>query len=217
MRSYGGEVDLVDTRPRRRAAKVAEVSRRHPDAYLGSAYDDALVIAGNARSDTSSQRSPPEPFDAVVVPLGGGGLTSGVVHGLQRAGIRHRRLGRRAAARQRRGAQSCARGESSATSPTEAATIADGARTLALGKHNWAILEHGAGRHRRGRRGGDPRRRAAALRRSPTSRPSRPERSTIGAAPDLSPSASATRSGRCVVSGGNVDPAALPRAPPEPA
>ena len=72
MRSFGGEVVFVDTQRETRAAKVAEVFARHPDAYLGSAFDDPLVIAGNASlgHELAALASAGRTFDAVVVPLG---------------------------------------------------------------------------------------------------------------------------------------------------
>src|SRR5262245_31747864 len=48
VREYGGGVDLIDTREKSRAARVEELARENPDAYVASAYDDRLVIEGNS-------------------------------------------------------------------------------------------------------------------------------------------------------------------------
>src|SRR5262245_4115491 len=48
VREYGGTVDLIDTRTKSRSARVRELGSAHPEAYLASAYDDPLVIEGNA-------------------------------------------------------------------------------------------------------------------------------------------------------------------------
>ncbi len=143
VRQFGGEVVFVDTQRETRAAKVAEVFAAHPDAYLGSAYDDPLVISGNASlgHELAALAFAGRPFDAVVVPLGGGGLTAGMVQGLRESGYAAAVWGAEPLLAND-GAQSLRAGRI-VKSEREGATIADGARTLSLGVHNWAILEHG--------------------------------------------------------------------------
>src|ERR1700723_3973536 len=48
VREYGAEVALVDVRAKSRAERVAELSKRHPRAYVASASDDPHVILGNS-------------------------------------------------------------------------------------------------------------------------------------------------------------------------
>ena len=136
-------VVFVDTARETRAAKVAEVFAEHPDAYLGSAFDDPYVIAGNASlaHELAAVARAGRPFDDVIVPLGGGGLTAGMVSGLREAGYEAAVWGAEPLLAND-GAQSLRAGEI-VKSAVEGATIADGARTLALGTHNWAILQHG--------------------------------------------------------------------------
>ena len=143
VRQFGGEVVFVDTRHETRAAKVAEVFAQHPDAYLGSAYDDPLVIGGNASlaHELAAVARAGRPFDAVIVPLGGGGLTAGMVHGLREAGYEAAVWGAEPLLAND-GAQSLRAGRI-VRYEIEGSTIADGARTLALGAHNWAILQNG--------------------------------------------------------------------------
>lgn len=143
VRQFGGEVVFVDTARETRAAKVAEVFAAHPDAYLGSAYDDPLVISGNASlgHELAALARAGQSFDAVVVPLGGGGLTAGMVQGLRESGNEAAVWGAEPLLAND-GAQSLRAGRI-VKAEREGATIADGARTLSLGVHNWAILEHG--------------------------------------------------------------------------
>ena len=206
VRDYGGEVVFVDTARETRAAKVAEVATAHPEAYLGSAYDDDLVIAGNAslgRELAALARSGLE-FDAVVVPVGGGGLSSGMVQGLTEsahpAGIwgAEPLLSNDAAQSFRAGRL--------VRSVTEGDTIADGARTLSLGERNWAIL-------RRGLAGiievDEPEiRTAVRLLSELANLKAEPTGALPLAALLTAPERFRGQRVACVVSGGNVDPAA---------
>lgn len=139
VREYGGTVEPVDVRVKSRAQRVEELSREHPEAFVSSAYDHPLVIAGNA---SLGRELAPLDFDDVVVAVGGGGLSSGVIQGLRESGNTRTRvvgaeplLGNDAARSLREGR--IVRNES------EPLTIADGARTVSLGEHNWAILKDG--------------------------------------------------------------------------
>jgi threo-3-hydroxy-L-aspartate ammonia-lyase len=136
VRGYGATVDLVDTTRVGRNERVAQLARQMPDAYFASAYDDDLVIQGNA---TLGDELAIEGFDVVVVPVGGGGLISGIVTGLNR----HPKpsiiygaepmLGNDAARSLKAGKL--------VQNETEPMTIADGARTISLGHRNWAIIK----------------------------------------------------------------------------
>jgi threonine dehydratase len=137
---YGGQVDFVDVRSKSRAARVAELAAERPEAYIASAYDDPLVIEGNSSLGEELARIDRAP-DCVVAPVGGGGLTSGIVTGLRRAGSSAAVVGAEPllgndAARSLRAGRIVA-------NQTEPQTIADGARTVSLGVHNWPILKEG--------------------------------------------------------------------------
>ena len=138
VRSYGATVDLVDTKTVGRSARVARLAAEMPDAYVASAYDDLLVIDGNA---SLGDELSPKNFDVVVAPIGGGGLISGISKGLCRNGSEtvligaEPLLGNDAARSLKAGAI--------VANESEPATIADGARTLSLGKHNWEIIKTG--------------------------------------------------------------------------
>jgi len=144
VRGYGATADLVDVRNTPRATRVAQLASDDLSAYVASAYDDPLVIAGNAtlgRELAMLHNAPNGGFDAILVPVGGGGLASGIITGLQEQGASvpviavEPLLGNDFA-------QSFRAGHRVALQK-EASTIADGARTMSVGVHNWAILKHG--------------------------------------------------------------------------
>lgn len=140
VRSYGATTDLIDTTAISREERVAQLRAEHPDAYVASAYDDEFVIEGNSslgRELAAVQGG----FDAVIAPIGGGGLTAGLIRGLRAAGSAIPVYAAEPAIAND-AAQSFRTGHI-VKSATEVQTMADGARTRAIGKHNWAILQHG--------------------------------------------------------------------------
>jgi threonine dehydratase len=138
--SYGATVDLVDVKKVSRSERIAQMTGEKPDAYFASAYDDPLVIEGNA-SLGDELAVCGKNFDLVIAPIGGGGLSSGIITGLRRSGkntpviAAEPLLGNDAARSLREGRI--------VQNETEPATLADGARTLSIGEHNWKILQHG--------------------------------------------------------------------------
>jgi threonine dehydratase len=81
VRSFGATVDLIDVSKVARNERVEQLRSEMPDAYYASPYDDQFVIDGNSTlGDELAERG----FDFVIVPIGGGGLISGVVKGLSR-------------------------------------------------------------------------------------------------------------------------------------
>jgi threo-3-hydroxy-L-aspartate ammonia-lyase len=140
VRGYGGEVELVDVTVKSRWDRVWELTREHPDAYVASPYDDPFVIEGN--SSLGRELAALEyDFDSVVVPVGGGGLASGIAVGLRDAKnsvpvIGAEPLLANDAARSLREGRIV-------SNESEPQTIADGARTLCLGDRNWEILKAG--------------------------------------------------------------------------
>ena len=140
VREFGGTVDLIDTKIISRAARVSALAARHPEAYRASAYDDPLVITGNATLG-AELAALNKPFDCILAPLGGGGLTAGIIQGLRSAGSAIPVIATEPLLAND-GARSLRAGVIIANA-AEPATIADGARTLSLGQHNWAILQKG--------------------------------------------------------------------------
>jgi threonine dehydratase len=138
VRSYGAEADLIDVNVISRTDRLKQLAEERPDAYLASAFDDRHVIDGNSTlGDELHDRG----FDAVIVPIGGGGLSSGIIQSFQRHGSATdvfvaEPLMANDAARSFRAGELIA-------NETEPQTIADGARTLSVGNINWPILRDG--------------------------------------------------------------------------
>lgn len=138
VKSYGATVDLVDTRVIGRNERVAQLAAQMPNAYFASAYDDRFVIEGNS---TVGDEIAARDFDAVIVPVGGGGLISGISKGLCRNGHQAKLFGAEPllgndAARSLKAGKII-------VNETEPTTLADGARTISLGKLNWEIVKSG--------------------------------------------------------------------------
>jgi threonine dehydratase len=201
VREHGGVVELIDVREKSRAERVAELAGENPDAYVASAYDDPLVIEGNA-SLGAELATPDREFEFIVAPVGGGGLTSGIITGLRAGGSSARVVG--AEPLLANDAARSLRAGHIVVNDIEAQTIADGARTVSVGRHNWAVLKDGLAKivevpEENIREGVRLLFSLANLKAEPTGA------LAIGALltePDV------FRSGRvcCVISGGNVDP-----------
>lgn len=137
---YGATVDLIDVTKISRADRIAQLAEEKPNAYQGSAYDDPLVIEGNASLGDELANCGKD-FDAIIAPIGGGGLASGIILGMQRNSKQtdvyaaEPLLGNDAARSMREGRI--------VANETEPKTIADGARTVSVGVHNWKILQPG--------------------------------------------------------------------------
>ena len=140
VREFGGKVELIDVTRITRAARVRELAAVHPDAYVASPYDDPLVIEGNATLGEELAASG-KPFDSIIAPVGGGGLTSGILRGLRARGSPVRVFG--AEPELANDAARSLRSGFLVANDTEPQTIADGVRTLSLGQLNWAILREG--------------------------------------------------------------------------
>jgi threonine dehydratase len=140
VREYGAEVDLVDLKKKGRLERLAELARQFPDAYVASPYDDPLVIEGNA-SLASELFALDLELDFIVAPIGGGGLTSGLVKAVERSGKPIQVLA--AEPTLANDAAESFRAGHIVALDDESATIADGARVLQLGDRNWEILSHG--------------------------------------------------------------------------
>jgi threo-3-hydroxy-L-aspartate ammonia-lyase len=137
VREFGATVELVDVNEKSRAQRVAELAQHFPDAYVASAYDDPLVIEGNASLGQEIARLDIE-FDAVIVPVGGGGLSAGLIQGLRGSGSNVSVIGAEPLLAND-AARSLKYGHVIAND-MEPQTLADGARTISLGRRNWEIL-----------------------------------------------------------------------------
>jgi len=137
--SYGGVADLIDVREISRAERVQQLLAQFPGSFNAPAYDDYRVVVGN--STLGKDIFTANDFDIVIVPVGGGGLSSGIIVAHDHlhshtAIIGAEPLPGNDAARSLHSGQL----QSNEHEPT---TVADGARTLSLGKLNWEIIQQG--------------------------------------------------------------------------
>jgi threonine dehydratase len=140
VREYGADVDLVDVKKKSRLDRLAELSATLPEAYVASPYDDPLVIEGNAGL-LDELYAAGLGFDFIIAPIGGGGLTSGLVKGAERAG-----RGTKVVAAEPLLSNDFAKSMRAGKligDPEESSTIADGARMMKVGDNNWRILQKG--------------------------------------------------------------------------
>jgi threonine dehydratase len=140
VRGYGATVDLIDVRTVGRQERVEQLAADMPDAYIASPYDDRLVIEGNASLGSELQA---EDFDAVVAPVGGGGLVSGLITAFGSNGSGGPEIFGAEPLAGNDAARSLKAGKL-LKNDAEPQTIADGARTVSLGNLNWPIIRDGA-------------------------------------------------------------------------
>jgi len=139
VRSYGGIVDLIDVQEVSRIERIDQLLAEHPGAFIAPAFDDYRVVAGN--STLGKEIFEVADFDVLVVPIGGGGLSAGLVIARDYLQAQAKIIGAEPlpgndAARSFRSGQLL-------SNEQEPATIADGARTLSLGHLNWEVLQKG--------------------------------------------------------------------------
>ena len=137
VRGYGADVDLIDVRDISREARVQQLADEFPDAYITSAFDDPWVIAGNATLGEEILERCPD-VESIVAPVGGGGLTSGLVMAVRDQNRQVSVIGAEPLT-----ANDAARSMQAGrliSNESEPQTLADGARTRSLGIRNWEIL-----------------------------------------------------------------------------
>lgn len=139
VRSFDATVDLIDVAKVGRSERVAQLAKEIPDAYIASPYDDEFVIDGNS---TLGDELAGKGFDVVIVPVGGGGMISGMIRSFARNNLTTEIIGAEPLFGND-AARSFKAGELIANE-NEPQTIADGARTVSLGKLNWPIVKDGA-------------------------------------------------------------------------
>jgi threonine dehydratase len=139
VRSYGGIVDLIDVNQVSRTERVKQLLAEQPGAFQAQAYDDYRVVAGNSTfgKDILSVAN----FDVIVVPVGGGGLSAGLVVARDHLRAKTEIIGAEPLAGN--DAARSLHSERLIRNEQEPSTVADGARTLSLGQLNWEILRQG--------------------------------------------------------------------------
>jgi threonine dehydratase len=140
VREYGATVDLINVREISRNERVQQLAAESGEAYVASGFDDPLVIDGNATLG-DELIALGRAFEAIVVPVGGGGLIGGIAQSITRAKAATKVFGAEPALAND-AARSLREGRI-IVNEQEPRTIADGARTISLGQHNWRIIrEH---------------------------------------------------------------------------
>ncbi len=140
VRKYGGRVEMIDVQRVSRAERVAKLAKEFPEAYVASAYDDPLVIEGNASLGAELAKLDGR-IDCIVAAVGGVGLTSGIIAGLRNSGSAIPVIGVEPET-----ANDAARSLKAGyivRNEKEPETLADGVRTVSVGHHNWKILQSG--------------------------------------------------------------------------
>jgi threonine dehydratase len=140
VKRFGGQVELVETKKVSRAQRVSELAAQYSDAQVLSAYDHDDVIAGNSTLGAEIAERAPS-YDAVIVPIGGGGLSAGLITGLKQSGSSMQVYG--AEPLLANDAKRSLDAGAIIVNEREPQTIADGARTVSLGERNWPILRDG--------------------------------------------------------------------------
>jgi threonine dehydratase len=141
VESFGADARLVDVTVKSRGEWLLDlVIELGHEVESVSPYDDERVIEGNSTLADELMHYKDD-FDTVVVPVGGGGLSAGLIEGFRRNQLDVTVIGAEPLLGND-AARSLEKGEIVANEK-EPATIADGARTLSIGHHNWPILQSG--------------------------------------------------------------------------
>ena len=138
VRSHDAEIIFVDTTVQTRADKVREVASLHPTYHIASPYDCEWVIRGNSSLGHEIHKHISQP-DLVLVPIGGGGLISGIAEAFEQSENPVRLWGVEPAM-----ADDAARSLEAGKrlfNEGEPQTLADGARTRSVGAQNWIRIQ----------------------------------------------------------------------------
>ncbi|WP_049921568.1 threonine ammonia-lyase [Halopiger djelfimassiliensis] len=137
-RSYGAEVVLEGTDYNEAAQRAHEIERAEDRTYV-HAFDDEMVIAGQGTIGLEILEDCPE-VETVVVPIGGGGLISGIATAIKAQQPETRVVGVQAEGASS-AAESLEKGERISLDGVE--TIADGIATRSVGETTFPyIREH---------------------------------------------------------------------------
>ena len=138
VQRYGAEADLINVNEVSRVERLSQLRQQRPDAYMASAFDDRLVIEGNS---SLGDEIVDLGLDAIVIPIGGGGLISGTVEAFERANKPIEIIGAEPAM-----ANDAARSLKAGRiipNDVEPQTIADGTRTLSVGDLTFPVIQRG--------------------------------------------------------------------------
>ena len=140
VRGYGATVDPVDTRVKSRAQRVAELLAAFPDAAAAYPSDGEPMLSGNETLGAEIFAYQPR-FDAIVAPVGGGGVVVGLIRAARRAP--HQAAIWAAEPIVANDVAESFRTGQRVTLPVEPTTVADGVRVLGVSEANWAVIRDG--------------------------------------------------------------------------
>jgi len=135
---YGAEVTLCEPTNAARAAEAERV-RVAVGGYFVHPSNDPEVIAGQGTLGLEFLEQVPH-LDCIVVPIGGGGMISGVAVAAKTLNPKIRIVAAEPE-NARDAATSKKAGEMSGHLPGQPATVADGLKTV-LGSNTWPVVEH---------------------------------------------------------------------------
>ncbi|HEY3928942.1 MAG TPA: threonine/serine dehydratase [Candidatus Koribacter sp.] len=137
-KALGAEIVTVGPASSERRAKAEELAREHGYAIVPP-YDDEQIVNGQGTVGLEIFEDLPD-ADIVLVPIGGGGLISGVASALKLSGSRARIIG--VEPELANDAQQSFRAGKIVALPAErvSSTLADGLRTQSVGNLNFEII-----------------------------------------------------------------------------
>lgn len=136
--ALGAEIVMVGSGSDERREKALQLAAEHGYVVIPP-YDDPKVIAGQGTAGLEIAEDLPD-VELVLVPVGGGGLSSGVATALKLSGSRAKVIGVEPALAND-AQQSLCKGHITAIAADQAAsTIADGLRTQSIGAANFEHL-----------------------------------------------------------------------------
>jgi threonine dehydratase len=137
-KALGAEVVMVGSASSERRIKAEELAREYGYAIVPP-YDDEQIVSGQGTVGLEIYEDLPE-ADVVLVPVGGGGLISGVSAALKMSGSKAKVIG--VEPELANDAQQSLRSGKIVTLPPErvSSTLADGLRTQSIGNLNFEII-----------------------------------------------------------------------------
>ncbi len=137
-RALGADVVMVGAASSERRIKAEELAREHEYSIVPP-YDDEHIISGQGTIGLEILEDLPE-VDVVLVPVGGGGLISGISAALKLSGSKAKIIGVEPALAN--DAQQSLRSGEIVTLPPErvSGTLADGLRTQSIGHLNFEMI-----------------------------------------------------------------------------
>lgn len=136
IKAYGGMVETYGVMSSERSERAIETAKAKKGIYI-SPYDDPLVMAGQGTLGLEIMEQV-ENIDIIVVPIGGGGLTSGILTVVKETNPNIKVIGVEPETSNST-YRSLQKGEITAIPPTN--TIADGLKTTQPGKLTFPIIQ----------------------------------------------------------------------------